>query len=88
MNYFDTAAGQNTMENISRQLTRIADSLEALAAAWGKTPEENRRRRGLSQNCRRDGILKGKERPVVLTDLFLFAKISKWAKEPWLIVAE
>lgn len=40
MNYFDTAAGQNTMENISRQLTRIADSLEALAAAWGKTPED------------------------------------------------
>lgn len=40
MSYFDTAAGQNTMENISRQLTRIADSLEALAAAWGKTPED------------------------------------------------
>lgn len=40
MSYFDTTAGQNTMENISRQLTRIADSLEALAAAWGKTPED------------------------------------------------
>lgn len=40
MSYFDTVAGQNTMENISRQLTRIADSLEALAAAWGKTPED------------------------------------------------
>lgn len=39
MNYFDTAAGQNAMENISRQLTRIADSLEALAAARGKMPE-------------------------------------------------
>lgn len=37
--YFDTAAGQNTMENISYQLTRIANSLETLAAAWDKTPE-------------------------------------------------
>ena len=40
MNYFDTAAGQNTMENISRQLTRIADSLEALAAAGRLTRDE------------------------------------------------
>lgn len=40
MSYFDTAAGQNTMENISRQLTCIANSLEALAAAWGKKPED------------------------------------------------
>ena len=39
MNYFDTAAGQNAMENISRQLTRIAYSLETLAAAWGKEPD-------------------------------------------------
>ena len=39
MHYFDTAAGQNAMENISRQLTRIADSLETLAAAWGKEPD-------------------------------------------------
>lgn len=40
MSYFDTAAGQNTMENISYQLMRIANSLETLAAAWGKTPED------------------------------------------------
>lgn len=37
MDYFNTVGGQTTMENISHQLTRIADALEALAAAWGKT---------------------------------------------------
>ena len=40
MNYFDTARAQNTVENISIQLTRIANSLEMLAAAWGKAPDK------------------------------------------------
>lgn len=31
MNWFDTTAGQNTMEAISIQLKRIADALEKLA---------------------------------------------------------
>ena len=40
MDYFSTQAGQNVMENISFQLTRIANALEALAAAWGKEPDK------------------------------------------------
>ena len=44
MDYFDTVRGQTTMENISHQLTRIANSLDLLAAAWGTSAGEEEKK--------------------------------------------
>lgn len=46
MDFFNTVKGQDLMENISHQLTRIANALEALAAASG-TPAIEEKEKGV-----------------------------------------